>query len=201
MQQAMLGTQGVNYMAGASQQQSAAAIEKFYGKEEAANFENRRKALLAHSTGERRMDAGTYQQMAGIQRQRMQQFQAGDRGAEFNEALRIAIVEGMKQAVAESSPQSPQNQTNPAQPLNPDGTPKVQPEQQQGEGTTQVASNVKVDVTPMTINITGDVKSDVAAFKAAIDGYLAEVAGGTTNTEAFVQALLTKANAPKPKEA
>ena len=196
----MLGTQGVNYMGGASQQQSAAAIEKFYGKEEATNFENRRKALLAHATGERRMDAGTYQQMAAIQQQRMQQFQAGDRGAEFNEALRVAIVEGMKQAVAESSPQAPQNQTNPAQPaMNPDGTP-VQPGQQPAQGTTEVASSVKVDVTPMRLELTGKIESDSQIIAAQINKYFAEIGAGAATTEAFMKALHEKAKAPSEKE-
>ena len=118
-------------------------------------------------------------------------------GTKFNEIMRQAIIDGMKQAVAESSPQAPQNQTNPAQPaMNPDGTP-VQPGQQPAQGTTEVASSVKVDVTPMRLELTGKIESDSQIIASQINKYFAEIGAGAATTEAFLKALHEKAKAPK----
>ena len=86
-----------------------------------------------------------------------------------------------KQAVAESLPQAPQNQTNPAQPaMNPDGTP-VQPGQQPAQGTTEVASSVKVDVTPMRLELTGKIESDSQIIASQINKYFAEIGASGDN--------------------
>ena len=62
--------------------------------------QNRRKALMGHASGEKRLDPNTYAQMAQIQQQKTQEFQAGSKGEDFNAALREAIVAGMAEAEA-----------------------------------------------------------------------------------------------------
>ena len=137
-QHAIAGTQGYDFRRGLTTEQFDAAAGRI-DEEAAKRIAQRRDMLSSGEYDGRKLTEQQRQQVAAAQQRDVASLygRTDEDGTKFNEIMRQAIIDGMKQAVAESSPQAPQNQTNPAQPaMNPDGTP-VQPGQQPAQGTTE----------------------------------------------------------------